>query len=128
MKPRRWFRFSLRTLFVLLTLLGVWLSVQVKWHKDRQRFLERNRTPGFHFSGYAPAPPRVRWFARQGVARIWVPKIHEATARRLFPEAVVSITAGWERTEIALPPEMKSRLEEFRRDNPGKRVYVEGEE
>ena len=26
MKPRRWFRFSLRTFFVLLTVLGVWLG------------------------------------------------------------------------------------------------------
>jgi len=33
--PRRWFRFSLRTLFVVLTILGVWLGVQVKWIKDR---------------------------------------------------------------------------------------------
>ena len=37
MKPRRrWFRFSLRTLFVLLTLFGIWLGIQVKWVRDRQ--------------------------------------------------------------------------------------------
>ena len=37
MKPRRnLFRFSLRTLFVLLTLFGVWLGMQVKWVRDRR--------------------------------------------------------------------------------------------
>ena len=40
MKPRRWFRFSLRTFFVLLTLFGVWLGVQVKWIRDRHEALE----------------------------------------------------------------------------------------
>ena len=36
MKPRRWFRFSLRTCFVVLTLFAVWLGVQVKWVSDRR--------------------------------------------------------------------------------------------
>ena len=36
MKPRRYFRFSLRTFFVLLTVLAVWLGVQVEWKRDRQ--------------------------------------------------------------------------------------------
>jgi hypothetical protein len=37
-KPRRcrWFRFSLRTLFLLVTLLGVFLGVQVQWVRDRR--------------------------------------------------------------------------------------------
>ncbi len=33
---RRWFQFSLRGIFILMTLLGVWLGVQVKWVRDRQ--------------------------------------------------------------------------------------------
>jgi len=39
---RRWFRFSLRTLFVLVAVLGVflgWLGVQVKWIRDRHEAL-----------------------------------------------------------------------------------------
>ena len=35
--PRRWFRFSLRTMFVLVTMACVWLGWQVKWLKDRER-------------------------------------------------------------------------------------------
>ena len=37
---RRWFRFSLRTFFVLLTAFCVWLGVQVKWIRDRHEALE----------------------------------------------------------------------------------------
>src|SRR5437762_3184379 len=32
---RRWFSYSLRTLFVLVTLFCVGLGVQVKWNRDR---------------------------------------------------------------------------------------------
>ena len=36
-KPRRrWFRFSLRTFFILITIFGVWLGVQAKWVRDRR--------------------------------------------------------------------------------------------
>jgi len=38
---RRWFRFSLRTVLVLLTLFCVWLGVQVKWIRDRHDVLAR---------------------------------------------------------------------------------------
>jgi hypothetical protein len=33
---RRWFQFSLRTVFILMTILGIWLGIQVKWLRDRQ--------------------------------------------------------------------------------------------
>ena len=40
-KPnRRWFRFNLRTLFVVVTLfglVGVWMANQMKWIRDRKR-------------------------------------------------------------------------------------------
>ncbi len=38
---RRWFTFSLRTGFVLLTLFCVWLGVQVKWIHDRHEALHK---------------------------------------------------------------------------------------
>jgi hypothetical protein len=38
-KRRPWFRYSLRTLFVLVTLLCVWLGVQAKWIRDRRGFI-----------------------------------------------------------------------------------------
>ena len=37
-KPR-WFRFSLRTLFVVVTIFGVWLGWQLKWIRERREFL-----------------------------------------------------------------------------------------
>src|SRR5262249_2090428 len=43
---RRWFRYSLRTFFVLLTIFGVWLGVQVKWMRDRQQAVEHYSTRG----------------------------------------------------------------------------------
>ncbi len=35
---RRWFRFSLRTMFVMVTLLAVWLGWQVRWLHRRDKF------------------------------------------------------------------------------------------
>src|SRR6185295_13425527 len=40
---RRWFRFSLRTLFLVVAILGVfhgWLGVQLKWMYDRHEALQ----------------------------------------------------------------------------------------
>jgi hypothetical protein len=39
-KPRRWFRFSLRTLFVLVTVLCVWLGDQLNWIGQRHDAME----------------------------------------------------------------------------------------
>jgi hypothetical protein len=39
-KPkRRWFRFSLRTLFVLVTIVGIWLGLQVRTVMHRKQML-----------------------------------------------------------------------------------------
>lgn len=35
--PRRWFKYSLRTFFVLLTALVVWLGYQVNWIRARRQ-------------------------------------------------------------------------------------------
>ena len=39
-KPRR-FRFSLRTLFVVVTLVGCWLGYQLNWIRQRHDMLPR---------------------------------------------------------------------------------------
>ena len=36
---RRWFRFSLRTLFVAMTLLGGWLGYELNWLRERHAML-----------------------------------------------------------------------------------------
>jgi hypothetical protein len=66
-KPKRgWFRFSLRTMFVLVTIIGVWLGFQVSTVYHRKRLLSRldpavGRYPTFRTVmrrdefGYGPA-------------------------------------------------------------------------
>ncbi len=50
---RRWFRFSLRTMFVLVTLLGVWLGWQMKIVRDRQAVWKSIKTRGGRVSTQA---------------------------------------------------------------------------
>jgi hypothetical protein len=40
---RRWFRFHLRTLFVMVTVFGCWLAYEVNWIKERHAFLSRHQ-------------------------------------------------------------------------------------
>ena len=102
MKPRRWFRFSLRTLLVLVTLFGVWLGVQVKWVRDRIKARQSIVASGGQigtgdcsFPGLPSPPPSapsgLALFGEMGVTRIWLP-IDNWNARwrelkPLFPEA-----------------------------------------
>jgi hypothetical protein len=37
---RRWFRFSLRTLFVAVTVFAIWLGLELKFIRERRDFLE----------------------------------------------------------------------------------------
>ena len=39
-RPERWPQVSLKGLFVVVTVFGIWLGVQVKWSKDRQAELQ----------------------------------------------------------------------------------------
>jgi hypothetical protein len=40
---RRWFRFGLRTMFVVLTVISVWLGWQACWIQQRRAYLEELR-------------------------------------------------------------------------------------
>ena len=55
-KPRRrWFRYSLGSLFILLTVLGIWLGVQVNWIHGRheaQRWIDEHPPTGPTVSPY----------------------------------------------------------------------------
>ena len=89
MKPRRWFRFTLRTLFVVLTLFGVWLGVQVKWLRERHAFLQRAQGYSEWDDGLTNHAPGLLWiFGERGVCSIGAPPSDSATLERLFPEAV----------------------------------------
>jgi len=99
--PRRWFRFSLRTFFVVLTIFGVWLGVQVKWVRDRKeaiKWLTADVDPQraiildfFHDDDEGSrAPFPLNLFGETGVDDISLTspeskqRVHEL--RRLFPE------------------------------------------
>ena len=111
MKPRRWLRFSLRTLFALLTLFACGLGVQVKWIEDRHEFLLLGRSRGVYAGGTCDAPRALRVLGDPGVQHLSVAQRFEMSARSLFPEAKVSIAAGWERPT--------AELRRLNRTNPG---------
>lgn len=108
-KPRRWFRFSLRSALLLVTLLCValgWLGVGIKWKRDRDEALRWVMNDGQGL--YAPAsipekpdarPVILRLLRAQRVDAIALPR--NTPERRidelkgLFPDAEVRFgTAG----------------------------------
>src|SRR5438046_2000057 len=94
---RRWFRFSLRTLFVAVTIFGVWLGVQAKWIRDRRVFLSEHDHAEIYVleaSRIPSAPGALRIFGERGVWAINTSGMSEgeiAAARRLFPEARLEV-------------------------------------
>ena len=94
------FRFLLRTLFVVLTVVCVWLGYQLNWIHKRQKarfsFLTSGPIPAagdLALASEAPhAPFPLRLFREQGVGFM----VLKSDARRehirdLFPESQVSI-------------------------------------
>jgi len=93
---RRWPRYSLRTLFVVVTVFGVslgWLGVQVKWIRDRHDRMNRARW-AFSVPSHHDAPWSIRILGEKGVSAIVKHDGHSSESRRryhelhqLFPEA-----------------------------------------
>ncbi len=114
---RRWFRLSLRTMFVLLTVFGCWLGYQVHWIRQRHEFLEIQQQARIghpkvlHTTQSIPAPRAPATLAVFGetgysVVYLWVDgrsrealteldQDHVREARRLFPEAQVGVFSVW---------------------------------
>jgi hypothetical protein len=99
-------QFRLRTVFVLLTLLAIWLAYALPWIKERHAFLtkadlffEFNDTPPTILNknrllGSVPAPWSLFLLGERGVVSVWLPPTVwspelQAEAVRLFPEAVI---------------------------------------
>ena len=98
--PRpRWNGFSLRTLFALVTVVGLafaWLGVQVQWLRDRHAFAEAHDGDQIYLDDHGafihPAPGALRWFGEYGVLSIDGSRMSDAEvvqAKRLFPEAII---------------------------------------
>ena len=106
-RRRRWFRFSLRTLFVAVTLLAIplgWLGYSVHWIRQRHAALAASgpaagwTTQNMGWEGFPLSPerqaPGLLWlFGELGVSRIHIshgPSDKEvAHLKSLFPEAAI---------------------------------------
>lgn len=92
--PRRWFRFSLRTLFLIVTILCVWIGYQLNWIRQRHAYFQR---PFRTFSDRevltkSEAPFPLGLFGEYGIVQIWVHTDEEKRiAKKLFPEAKISL-------------------------------------
>ena len=76
-------RFSLRTLFVLVTIAGCWAGYQINWIRQRHNF--RDRHAAIELS---KAPWSLRPFGESGVKSFIVQMPSEFDeAQGLFPEA-----------------------------------------
>ena len=105
-KPRRrWFRFSLRTLFVLMSLLCIWLGWNVYQVRQRETVLQylRQQQVFMEANNYPEHPWRRSlpfiwsWLGAKPVGRILLPHWQYSdddcrTIQRLFPEAAVIYT------------------------------------
>ena len=102
MKPRRWFRFSLRTIFVLIAFFGIalaWVHAQFQWIAERQQareWLKSNEFLVITNCGPMPGPWSIRLFGERGAAEIVAADDYakagpysEDKMKRLFPEARV---------------------------------------
>lgn len=99
-KPRRrWFlpRFSLRTMFVVVTVFSLWLGWQAKIVRDRREMISDLQRQGIPFFSRTPFfKPKIpiwrRWLGDQpiGAAGMRIDRLSSsklAEFKRLFPEA-----------------------------------------
>jgi hypothetical protein len=98
-KPkRRWFRFSLRTLFVLVTVVGVvagWVAYQLNWIRQRHIFFSKYVIAWTSTSipSDRPLQPwQLRLFGEKdkGIVNLTVDNSRVAQARALFPELFIT--------------------------------------
>ena len=106
-RNRRWFRFSLRTLFVALTLFGCWLGYEMNWIRQRRGVIGASQVRNWRYyvavtlygnppkehrqPVYSIAPWPLNWFGEPGYWAVVLPKgtsdREAARVRGLFPEA-----------------------------------------
>jgi hypothetical protein len=90
---RRRFRFGLRTLFFLVTLVAVWMGWSFNWIRQRREFVRPGNELGAVVSTGSVRAPGLLWlFGEQGAQVVLLFTDNESDferARRLFPEAHV---------------------------------------
>jgi hypothetical protein len=93
-KPRqRRFRFSVRTLFILVTIVAIWIGWSFNWIRQRREFVRPGNELGAAVSTGEVRAPGMLWiFGEQGAQVVLLFTDKESDferARRLFPEAHV---------------------------------------
>jgi hypothetical protein len=104
-KRHRWFRFSLRALFVLVTLVALsagWVSWSTIWIRDRRAFVRDDGDTNaiiYNQPGQSVVAPSLLWlFGEEGAQFVVLFGEDESDfsdARRLFPEAEV-VKPAWQ--------------------------------
>jgi hypothetical protein len=80
-------------------LASSWLVSQIHWIAQRREFRAVHKSlDAVYLHGTCRAPGALALFGEQGIEVIYLAKRYEAAVRRLFPEASIAITPGWERT------------------------------
>ena len=107
MKPRRWFRFSLRTMFALMLLVAIpmgWVAAQLKWIHDRRvalRWIEDHRQAAFYMKCSWADERRIATNPEfsNGVIFAWLDITYKPVATpwplRPFGEKGVSLIGLW---------------------------------
>src|SRR4249919_3949955 len=92
--PRRWYQFSLRTFFVLVTLVcvgfGYWVHWSREWIRQRHEWLAEPHSTGVPLKREVRAPAGLWLFGEEGKGDIWCQTEEVELARRLFPEAAIN--------------------------------------
>jgi hypothetical protein len=107
---RRWFRYSLRTLFVVVTVIGCWLGYELNWIRERRAFIASEVSTRIDedwwncsvTDGGRSAPGLLALFGEEGFSALSVLAESQSVelltandrqrlqeARHLFPEATI---------------------------------------
>jgi hypothetical protein len=90
-------RFSLRTLFVLVTIIGVaagWVAYQLNWIREWHKLIADfgESSEPWHYCLHPAEVPLPLWiFGEHGAIVVYAPNSKAQEAHRLFPEAEVDV-------------------------------------
>jgi hypothetical protein len=103
--PRRWFQFSLRTMFVVVTLVSIplaWVGYSLNWKRQRQEALRTHAVFVDPYSAeFTQAPTGLWLFEDHGwKVLMLIDNVREQEMRRLFPESEFVVLTD---TTLTLP-------------------------